>query len=324
MNYFGIDIGGTAIKYGIVDEAGHVLISEEYPDNFDGYKTPILTTLLATSKQFLENNKIDTMTLAGIGVSATGQIDCEAGVVAGVGGNIINWEGAAIKDSLIEKYHLPVTVVNDANCVALAEAWIGGAKGCHDVIVVTIGTGVGGGIIVNDRILLGHRGFGGELGHIVIAKDGVPCTCGNTGCYERYASMTALVKNVRAVLPIDGLLGYTADKVNGRTIFEQVAAGQPVISKIVDQWIADIATGLVSLTHIFNPEIILLGGGVSAQEELFISKVRTQVKKRVMGNFGKELRVEGAALKNSAGLIGAVHYLIQSMNASQSVDVRSR
>lgn len=312
MKYLGIDIGGTAVKYGIVTEKGEVLCSGEYPVAFDGYKTPILDTVLRTSREFVELHQLKREDLQGIGVSATGQIDTEQGIVAGVGGNIKNWEGAQIKSSLEKQFGLPVTVVNDANCVALGEAWIGAGKNCRNLIVITVGTGIGGGIMVNNQVLLGAHGFAGELGHFSIDRHGRDCTCGNKGCYEQYASMTALIRRVRECMPVQDMPELKPGDVNGKVIFDLVKKGNAQICAVVDEWIQDIAAGLVSLTHIFNPELILIGGGVSTQEELFVAKVRKAVLRGTMYQFGKNLRVERAALGNQAGLVGAVHYLMQS------------
>lgn len=311
MNYLGIDIGGTAVKYGIVSADGTLLCEEQYEVAFDGYQTPILDTVLKTSQTFLQSYGIAPCDLNGIGVSATGQIDSVRGVVAGVGGNIINWKDAPIKQALEAQYKLPVTVVNDANCVALGEQWIGAAKGCKNVIVITVGTGLGGGIIMDGQVLLGQAGYAGELGHFSIAKDGRECTCGNKGCYEQYASMTALIRSVREQMPLQELPQLKKEEVNGKLIFELVEKGDDQITSIVEAWIQDIAVGLVSLTHIFNPELILIGGAVSTQETLFIEKVRKKVCALTMANFGENLRIERASLGNHAGLIGAVSYFIQ-------------
>ncbi len=316
MKYLGIDIGGTAVKYGIVTEDGAVLETAEYPVAFDGYETPIGVTILKTSKEFLELHNM-TAEIQGIGVSATGQIDTRLGKVAGVGGNIINWVDTEIKKDLEEQFHVQVTVVNDANCVAIGEQWIGAAKNREDVIVVTIGTGVGGGIIQQGKVLLGHKGFAGELGHFSIDRNGRNCTCGNKGCYEQYASMTALVRTVKEYLLLKTHHILTEENVNGRVIFEEVQAGNTEMIEIVDSWIEDIAVGLVSLTHIFNPELILIGGGVSKQEELFINKLRIKVQEKVMINFGKHLELEAATLGNQAGLVGAVYFLLENKKPSQ-------
>lgn len=308
--YLGIDIGGTAAKFGLVSESGIITASNQYSVSFDNYQTPILETVLASTDLFLESNHIAADLLSGIGISATGQINTKTGCVAGSGGNIKNWEGSALKETFSQRYHLPVTVVNDANCVALGEQWVGGAKDSADVIVLTIGTGLGGGIIVNNQLLSGHFGYGGELGHFSINNQGLPCTCGNAGCFEQYASMTALIKCVAEYYRKNKPCYLSEHSVNGKSIFESAANGDVHITQIVDTWIHNIASGIVSLVHIFNPEQIIIGGGVSVQEELFISKLRFEVLNHVMPNFKKDLKLDAAVLGNNAGLIGSVRYLI--------------
>lgn len=193
--YLAIDIGGTSVKLGIVDEAGAVLAKAEESVSFDSYETPILTTVCKAAKAFVEAQGLSPAALVGVGVSATGQIDSRAGTVVGTCGNLPHYIGSPIKAELESLFGLPVTVANDANCMCLGEVWVGGAKGYTDVIGVTLGTGVGGGILTGGRLLEGARGLGGELGHYRLhALDGVPCTCGAAGCWERYAATTALVR----------------------------------------------------------------------------------------------------------------------------------
>ena len=151
--YLAIDIGGTAVKLGIVDEEGRVLSKTEQSVCFDGYQTPILTTVLKAAKEFLAAQNIPAESLTGIGVSATGQIDSRKGIVAGTCGSLPNYIGSPIKAELEAKFGLPTTVANDANCMTLGEVWVGGAKGYTDVIGVTLGTGVGGGILTGGRLL---------------------------------------------------------------------------------------------------------------------------------------------------------------------------
>ena len=150
--YFGIDIGGTAVKLGIVDETGKVLCKGEQSVNFDGYQTPVLDTVRKAAKEFLTAQAIPVESLSGIGVSATGQIDSRKGIVAGTCGNFPNYIGSPIKAALEQDFGLPVTVANDANCMTLGEVWVGGAQGYTDVIGVTLGTGVGGGILTGGGV----------------------------------------------------------------------------------------------------------------------------------------------------------------------------
>ena len=184
--YLAIDIGGTSVKLGLVDETGGILAKAEESVSFDGWQTPILTTVLAAAERFLTARGKDPQALEGIGVSATGQINSHTGVVAGTCGNLPNYIGSPIKEQLEAKFHRPVTVANDANCMCLGEVWVGGAKGYTDVIGVTLGTGVGGGILTGGRLLEGARGLGGEMGHYrTHAQHGLLCTCGAVGCWEQ-------------------------------------------------------------------------------------------------------------------------------------------
>ena len=274
--YLGVDIGGTAVKLGLVDENGRVLRRAERSVSFDGYKTPILDTVQAAIHEFLT---ADAPRLEGIAVSATGQIDSRRGVVAGTCGNFPGWIGVDIKGTLERAFGLPVTVANDANCMLLGEVWAGAAKGYTDVIGVTLGTGVGGGILTGGRLLEGARGLG--------------------GCYERYAATTALVRSAQKA----GL-----DAPDGRAIFEAAAAGDARTLAVLNGWINEIAQGLAGLVHIFNPQLILIGGGVSAQQALLIDPLAAQVRKSIMPAFAEGLEVRAAALQNDAGLVGAVYY----------------
>ena len=302
--YFGIDIGGTAVKLGIVDETGTVLAKAEESVSFDGYQTPILTTVLKAAQAFLAAQNISAASLAGIGVSATGQIDSRKGIVAGTCGNFPNYIGSPIKAALEQDFGLPVTVANDANCMTLGEVWVGGAQGYTDVIGVTLGTGVGGGILTGGRLLEGARGLGGELGHYrTHALDGVLCTCGASGCWERYAATTALV---RAAQPRNHKWR------DGRAIFESAHAGDPIILTLLEDWTDEIAQGLAGLVHIFNPQLILIGGGVSAQQELLIEPIARKVRASIMPAFAKGLEIRAAQLHNDAGMVGAVYYFRQS------------
>lgn len=304
--YLGIDIGGTAVKLGIVDESGAILEKAEFPTIVGG-EEPVIENVAAGARSFLSAWEGK---LLGIGVSATGQIDVESGVVIGVCGSVKNWEGTPLKARLQEEFKLPVTVINDANAVAVAEQKFGSAAGYEDVVVVTVGTGIGGGIVSGGRLLLGSRGIGGEIGHFTIRYDGEPCTCGGRGCLERYASATALVRSVESRPGLRERLGL--GEVNGRTIFEKLR--DPEVSEIVEGWIGCLAAGLIGLTHIFNPDMIVIGGGISREEERFIVPLREKVLAGVMPRFAERLQLRAASLGNDAGLVGAAAFFMESGN----------
>lgn len=309
--YLGVDIGGTEVKIGVVKQTGEILRTRNYSVNYDGYNTPIIKTVRKGIQTFFEETGQKKENIKAIGVSATGAINTKEGIVAGSAGHIKNWKGSRIKEELQEEFQLPVWVLNDANAAALGEVWLGAARGKKNVVVITIGTGVGGGIIVDGKILLGANGFAGELGHAPLQCEGEPCTCGNIGCLEYYGSMSALVRMVSEKLRKEGIFENVEEQINGRWIFSEIAAGNKLVDEIATRWMDYIAAGIVGMVHIFNPEMVLIGGGVSAQQELFIDIVKEKVMSRAMSNFTQGLEVKAAQLNNEAGLAGAVYYCMQ-------------
>lgn len=303
--YIGIDIGGTAVKIGYVTDEGELLATVSERVDFDHYQTPIIVTVKKAVDRFLASENIPLTDLSGFGISATGQIDTRKGVVSGTAGHIANWTQTPIAQIFKDSYHLPVSVVNDANCALMGECWLGAARGYKDVVMVTIGTGIGGGILTDGRLLTGVRGIAGELGHFPVRVDGELCSCGNRGCYEKYASTTALVNTVRSrageLIP-----DIPPEHIDGRLIFDRIDKGNATLQTVVSEWISSITAGLVGLIHIFNPQLILIGGGVSQQEKIFIEPLREQIFSSAMPGFCKDLTVESAQLGNNAGLLGAI------------------
>ncbi|MBQ2834662.1 MAG: ROK family protein [Clostridia bacterium] len=294
-----IDIGGTAVKMGLVDESGVIHARHEASVCSDGYRTPILTTVIREAKTFLAREKA---AISGIGVSATGQVDDTAGVVIGTNGKIPHYEGSQIKADMEAEFGVPVHALNDANAAALGECFAGRARGFDHVLMITLGTGVGGGIVLNGKIFGGTRGIAGELGHFTLYQDGVPCPCGKRGCFESYAATTALVRLAREATG--------EEELNGRIIFSRAAQGDETMLGVLDRWIGDIAAGVSGLIHIFNPQMVLIGGGVSAQTELLIRPLRERILSSVMPRFAECVRIEAATLGNDAGLLGAAKFFM--------------
>lgn len=292
-----LDIGGTAVKLGLADREGNLYRKASADVAFDGYRTPVFTTVTEAARRFLGESGVRP---EGIAVSATGQVETKTGMVIGTNGKIPNYEGTGLKAGLEESFGAETWALNDANAAVLGECFTGRARGLKNVLMVTLGTGVGGGVVVNGKILEGSRGIAGELGHIPLYADGLPCSCGLRGCYENYASVTALIRRCEEQTGLGGL--------NGRIIFEKAEAGDKSFQAVLDGWIRDIAAGICGLVHVFNPEIVLVGGGVSAQEDLLIRPLREEVLSRTMPRFREQLRVERASLGNDAGLVGAVRY----------------
>ena len=297
-----IDIGGTAVKMGLVDHEGNIHARHEASVCYDNYHTPILTTVIREAQAFLANEQF---VIEGIGVSATGQVDDRIGAVIGTNGKIPHYEGSQIKREMEQTFGVPVFALNDANAAALGECFAGRAKGVENVLMITLGTGVGGGIVLGGKIFGGTRGIAGELGHIPLYADGIPCTCGSRGCYESYAATPALVRLAKEATG--------EEEMNGRIIFARASEGDEVMLSILNRWIGDIAAGIVGLVHTFNPQMVLIGGGVSTQEELLIKPLREKILSSVMPRFGEGLVVEAATLGNDAGMIGAAKFYLDHM-----------
>ncbi len=290
-----IDIGGTEVKMGRSDRQGRLTDKTSASVAFDGYRTPIQETVVREAARFLGGERPE-----GIAVSATGQVDTESGAVIGTNGKIPGYEGAPLKAMLEAAFGVPTRVLNDANAAVLGECFTGRARGLRDVVMITLGTGVGGGVLTGGVLLAGRRGIAGEMGHFTLRAEGAPCPCGKRGCYESYASTTALIRACEARTGRTGL--------NGKIIFDAVRQGEAVFAAALNAWIDDIAAGLTGLVHLFNPEMVLIGGGVSRQEELLIRPLREKVLSGCMPRFAEGLRVESAALGNDAGLVGAVRF----------------
>ena len=297
-----IDIGGTAVKMGLVDHEGAIHARHEASVCFDHYQTPILTTVIREAQAFLARESAQ---IEGIGVSATGQVDDRAGAVIGTNGKIPHYEGAQIKRDMEAAFGVPVFALNDANAAALGECFAGRAKGVQNVLMVTLGTGVGGGIVLGGKIFGGTRGIAGELGHFTLYQDGPRCPCGKRGCFESYAATTALVRRAKEATG-------EAD-MNGRIVFSRAADGDQAMLAVLSAWIDDIAAGISGLVHIFNPQMVLIGGGVSAQEALLIAPLRERVLRSVMPRFAECLQLEAATLGNDAGMIGAARFYLDCM-----------
>ena len=299
--YLGVDVGGTFIKLGIVDDEGSVSMRREVPIDRSGSET-VMDTLMRGIDDLLEDSGLDAAAFEGIGVSAAGCIDTTKGCVAENGGNIPNWSFTSVSEPLFERYGIRATIANDGNCVALAEAWIGAAKGLSDVICVVLGTGVGGGIVSGGQLVEGRHGFGGEIGHFPTHVDLLMKGEGKwSSHYETFASTSALVRRAMA---------SGKDWPGGREIFKAAAEGDTDALKILDGWIDEIAAGITGLVHIFDPETVLIGGGVSRQQELLIEPVRAKVLKTVTPDMAAGLEVKAATLGNDAGMVGAVKYFI--------------
>ena len=303
--YVGVDVGGTSIKMGIVDGSGNIGTRREVPYREMSDDQPVIRIIINSIRDMISSSDITMDDIAGIGVSAAGCINSKTGSVARNGGNIPGWSYTEVCRELKDEFNVPAALANDANCAILGELWIGAAKGYSDVLGVTLGTGVGGGVITGGKLLEGSRGYAGEIGHFPTHAGGEHCICGLDGCFERYASTSALSRKAAE---------FESSWNNGRALFGAAESGDEDAKRIIDEWIGEIAWGVAGLIHIFDPQLILIGGGVSAQEKMLIRPLRQYVLSLVMPDYADGLEFKAATLGNDAGMVGAVYYLLSREN----------
>ncbi|MDO4589698.1 MAG: ROK family protein, partial [Fusobacterium sp.] len=242
--------------------------------------------------------------LLGIAVSGTGQIDGSIGKVVGGNDIIPGWIGTNLVERLENRFNIPAVLENDVNCAALGEKWLGAGREEKDFICITIGTGIGGGIVLNNNIFRGDTCVAGEFGHIQIVKDGIQCLCGKKGCYERYASATALMRMAKEV---------TGEDLGGKEIFDREKSGDSLMKKVVSEWVDYFTDGLSTIAYIFNPPLVVIGGGVTKQGDYLLSKFNESLSTKLGVNFRKDLKIKFAELGNNAGMLGATYLLLKKM-----------
>lgn len=285
-----LDIGGTSIKYACLSPEGEIFSSGDLPT--EAYKG--VEALLAKIDSIVE--KYRAKTSLGIAVSATGQIDFYQGKVIGGNPIIPGWIGCELVKILEEKYSLPCVLENDVNSAALGEAWLGAGKREKDFLCLTIGTGIGGGIVLNHDLYRGASSVAGEFGKISLEN--------KSGTYEKHASMSALIRKVEK---------NTSKRESGEEIFRQYWEGNEKVVELVEEWIDSIAEGLKTLLYIWNPSCIILGGGVTHQGMAFQKKIEEALQKKISQNYWNCLEIRFARLGNHAGLLGASYLLLEKI-----------
>lgn len=308
MNYIGVDLGGTNIVVGLIDEDGKIIKSLNRPTEKERGVEPIFDDIFDMCNELINEFKLDNTNLKGVGIGIPGTIDDKNGVI--VYSNNIKINNFNVREYAKGKLDYEIRMANDADCAALGEVAAGSAKGCSNAIVVTLGTGVGGGIIIDGKIFAGFYPGGAEIGHQIIEKDGRPCSCGNHGCFEAYSSASALIlaAKKKAEENKDSLLYKLVEgdieKMNAKIPFDAAQSGDKAGEEVIDEYLDYLAVGIANLINVFKPEAILLGGGVSKQEENLTVPLTERVKKLAYGGDMPTV-IKIASLGNDAGLIGA-------------------
>lgn len=286
-----IDIGGTFIKYAVMDEEGAFLFHDSVPTDADCGANSLVAKIVGLCGRIMNDFEI-----GGIAISSAGQIDSRQGVVVFATDNLPGYTGTRLAELISDHTGLPVTVENDVNCTALGESWKGAARGIDNFLCVTIGTGIGGALFLNGQLYTGAGFSAGEIGHMVLHPHGRECTCGSRGCYEQYASSSALHRSAVETF---------GDEMTVKALFERVKSGDREAIGIFEVWIDNLTTGLQSLVHLFNPELIVIGGGISAQGEFLRQAINQSLEQKIMPNHQKWLQIKMAEHDNKSNLLGA-------------------
>ena len=308
--YAGIDLGGTFVKCGIVSEEGELLIKDKMPTQRGRSFAEIAGDMARLAGALAEKAGVS---LSGAGVGSPGVVDSKNGAI--VYSCNLNWRNAALAEEMESVLGVPVCVTNDANAAALGEQFIGAGKGFRNVVFVTLGTGVGGGIVIDGKLFEGFRSAGAEIGHTVIRMNGERCGCGRKGCFEAYASATALIRQTRRAMEkhpeseMWKLCGGDPEKVDGRTSFDGMRAGDRTAKTVLKNYIGYLSEGVTNLCNEFRPEAVLLGGGISAEGDTLVKPLSELVDRKVYGGTDyAPVKILKASLGNDAGMFGAARF----------------
>lgn len=309
MYYIGLDVGGTTFKAGVVTEDGRIVHKDAMPTGIERPYQEIIADMAGLCKKVAADAGIPMSEIKSIGVGVPGLFDNKTGMIPFC--TNLGWHDIPFVAEMKKHLDTPVFGDNDATVAGLAESVAGVSAGIRDCVFLTLGTGVGGGIIIDGKPYSGAHGCGSEIGHMMIKMGGELCTCGNYGCFERYASATAIIREARKAVtehPESSMLaacGGDPEKLNAKIVIDAAKAGDETAKTVFDGYVHALAVGIINIINMIDPEVIVLGGGVSAAGEFLLDAVREAVKPMVFFKTMPYARIELAQLGNDAGIIGA-------------------
>jgi glucokinase len=310
MYYIGIDLGGTNIAVGLVDQEGNIIHKDSVPTLNEREYPEIIKDMAMLSLKVIHDSGVPLKDVKAIGVGSPGTPNNDQGIL--VYANNLKFRNVPMRAEMHKYIDLPVYLDNDANAAALAESVAGACKGARHSVTITLGTGVGTGVVIDGKVYSGFNNAAAEMGHMVIVVDGEQCTCGRKGCWEAYASATALIrqtKNAAMANPdslINQLVNRELSKVNAKTPFDAAKQGDNIGQQVVEQYIKYVAEGLANVINIFQPEIVAIGGGISKEGEYLLTPLRKLISERVYTLEGvPQTKIVAARLGNDAGIVGA-------------------
>ena len=310
--YAGIDLGGTKVLALVGTSDGQVLGKRLVPTRAAGGPEAVVNAMVSAVQGAIKEAKVSPSAVAATGVASAGAIDRARGVVVS-SPNLPGWERVPLVAMLLQHLDTPVALDNDANLAALAEHRLGAGRGTDNLLFMTVSTGVGGGIIIDNHLYRGTQGYAGEVGHITVKVDGPECECGSRGCLETLVSGTALAREARLRLQAgepsllqEEVKRRGADAITARLLFDALRQGDGLARTVVNEAILYLAHGLTSLVNILNPDMVIIGGGVSQQWETYIQPAVELMREQAFAEMGRDLPVVPPALGVNAGALGAL------------------
>ena len=309
MVYAGIDVGGTGIQVGVVDETGHIIAKSSMVTEVGAPYQEQIAGMARCVQEAMDKAGLPMSELKSVGAGVPGLADQKTGMVAYCPN--IHWTDVPFREEFQKHIDKPVFIDNDATVAGLAESVAGVSAGSDSSVFLTLGTGVGGGIVINGKVWNGAHGVGSEIGHMILEADGEPCNCGNNGCLERYCSATAIIRMAREQMDNhpDSLILSMAEgdkaKINAKIVFDAAREGDPTAVKVFRRYIRYLGQAIASIVNFLDPEVVVLGGGVSKAGAFLLDAVRAEVPKYVLYKTMPIARIELARLGPDAGIIGA-------------------
>lgn len=307
----GIDLGGTSIKYALIDESGTFLYHGKVPSYADVSSEAVieqLTTAIGHVRTFAMTHEYP---IQGIGLGTPGITDKTNRIVVGGAENIKGWENISLADILENETELPTRLGNDANLMGLGETIYGAGRGCSHVVFLTVGTGIGGAVIIDGQLFSGYANRGTELGHTPLLADGERCSCGSIGCLEAYASTSALVRQFTRACAEAGV-SHAQKLIDGEFIVMQYKQGNPIAIECLNQHWKYLGRGIAGFINIFSPQRVVIGGGVSEAGDFYIEQVSQNAFKHTISACAENTRIVKACLGNKAGCLGAASLILNN------------
>lgn len=319
MKYaIGIDLGGTSVKYALIDDKGVFHFQGKLPSRADVSAEAVIGQLICAIDEVKAFAKEQGHVIEGIGIGTPGIVDATNRIILGGAENIVGWENIQLADRIEAVTGLATQLGNDANLMGLGETMYGAGRGATHVVFLTVGTGIGGAVVIDGKLFNGFANRGTELGHVPLIANGEPCACGSVGCLEHYASTSALVRRFNQRIAEAGI-SYPGEEINGELIVRLYKQGDKIATESLDEHCDFLGHGMGGFINIFSPQRIVIGGGLSEAGDFYIRKISEKARRYAISDCAVNTEIMAASLGNKAGSIGAASLVFSQLATPHSI-----